>query len=245
MKDGRLAFEEVKDIDMVGAIRSAIENIALKERLKKLEVKIKKDYREVFEEIPHVKDLPVDYMAHIKLKEAYNQISSRLYACPRKYRESFKTLIEQHLEAGRIRPSSSSFASPCFIIPKADPNVLPHWVNDFQQLNAITVSDNHPLPQTDDILNDCAKGRVWSTIDMTNSFFQTLMHPDDIHLTAVNTPFGLYEWLVMPMGLRNSLAIHQQRVTAALQSHIGKICHIYLDDIIIWSDSIDQHIKDV
>ena len=245
VEDGRLSFEKVKDVDMIGAIWSAIEDIALKERLKKLEVKIKKDFCEVFEEIPHVKDLPVDYMACIKLKEAYSQISNRSYACLQKYREAFKTLIEQHLEAGRIRPSLSSFASPCFIIPKADPKVLPRWVNDFQQLNAITIPDNHPLPRTDDILNDCAKGRVWSTIDMTNSFFQTLMHPDDVHLMAVNTPFGLYEWLVMPMGLRNSPAIHQRRVTAALQSHIGKICHIYLDDIIIWSDSVEQHIKDV
>ena len=118
-------------------------------------------------------------------------------------------------------------------------------MNDYWQLNDITVPDNHPLPQTDDILNDCAKGKIWSTIDMTNSFFQTLMHPDDVHLTAVNTPFSLYEWLVMPMGLQNSPAIHQQHVTAALQEHIGKICHIYLDDIVIWSNSVKDHIRDV
>ena len=80
---------------------------------------------------------------------------------------------------------------------------------------------------------------------MTNSFFQTLMHPDDVHLTAVSMPFGLYEWLVMPMGLRNLPAIHQRRVTKALQSLIGKICHIYLDDIIIWSDTVEDHICDV
>ena len=210
VEDGHLTFKEVKDTDMIGTVQSAIENIALKEQLKKLEVKIKKDYHEVFEEILHIKDLPVDYMARIKLKEAYNQISSWSYACPWKYRKAFKTLIEQHLEAGHIRPSSSSFASLCFIIPKADPKILPHWVNNFRQLNAITVPDNHPLPHTDDILNDCAKERVWSMIDMTNSFFQTLMHPNDVHLTTVNTLFGIYKWLVMPMGLRNSPAIHQR-----------------------------------
>jgi len=107
------------------------------------------------------------------------------------------------------------------------------------------VEDNHPLPRQDDILNDCAKGKIWSCIDMTNSFFQTPMHPDDVHLTAVNTPFGLYEWLVMPMGPRNSPAIHQRRVTAALQTRIGKICHIYLDDIIIWSNTVENHIWDM
>jgi hypothetical protein len=105
-------------------------------------------------------------------------------------------------------------------------------------LNSNTVLDSHPLPRIDDILADCAKGQIWSKIDMTNSFFQTQVHPDDIHLTA---PFGLYEWLAMPMGLRNSPPIHQRRMTAALRDLIGKICHVYLDDIIIWSNSVAEH----
>ena len=80
---------------------------------------------------------------------------------------------------------------------------------------------------------------------MTNSFFQTRMHPDDVHLTAVNTPWGLYEWLVMPMGIKNAPAIHQRRVTAALREHIGKICHVYLDDIVIWSSNLEEHARNV
>jgi len=80
---------------------------------------------------------------------------------------------------------------------------------------------------------------------MTNSFFQTRVHPDDVHLTAVTTPLGPYKWLAMPMGLRNSPAIHQQRVTAALREYIGKICHIYLDDIVVWSNSVGEHAKHV
>jgi Reverse transcriptase (RNA-dependent DNA polymerase) len=76
---------------------------------------------------------------------------------------------------------------------------------------------------------------------MTNSFFQTRMHSDHIPFTAVSTPFGLYEWLVMPMGLKNSPAIHQRRVTKALGHLIGKICHIYLDDIVIWSMTVEEH----
>ena len=67
------------------------------------------------------------------------------------------------------------------------------------------------------------------------------MHPKHIPLTAFMIPFGLYEWLVIPMGIKNAPAIHQQRVTAALHDHIGKICHIYLDDIIIWSNDLEEH----
>ena len=69
--------------------------------------------------------------------------------------------------------------------------------------------DSFPIPRIDDILADCAKGKIWVTIDMTNSFFQTRMHPDDIPLMAVNTPWGLYEWLVMPTGIKNAPSIHQ------------------------------------
>ena len=105
--------------------------------------------------------------------------------------------------------------------------------------------DSHSLPRIDNILNDCAKGQIWTTIDMTNSFFQTCMHPSDIPLTAVSTPFGLFEWMVMLMGLRNALAIHQRRVASALCPYIGKICHIYLDDIIIWSNMVAEHCENV
>ena len=82
-------------------------------------------------------------------------------------------------------------------------------------------------------------------MDMTNSFFQTRVHPDDVHLTAMTTPLGLYKWLAMPMGLKNSPPIHQQRMVAALRHLIGKICHIYLDDIVIWSNSVAEHAKHI
>jgi hypothetical protein len=98
---------------------------------------------------------------------------------------------------------------PSWYLCKADPSVLPRWVNDYWELNDNTVLDAHPLPGINDILADCAKGCYWAKIDMTNSFFQTCLHPNDIHLTAVNTPFGLYEWVVMPMGLKNMPAMHQ------------------------------------
>lgn len=117
---------------------------------------------------------------------------------------------------------------------KADLKVLPRWVNDYRELNANTILDNHPLPHVETILVDCAKGKLWAKIDMTNSFFQTWVHPDNIHLTAVITPFGLYEWLVMPMGCWNAPAMHQWHICDALRPFIRKICHVYLESIIIW-----------
>ncbi len=150
-------------------------------------------------------------------------------------------MIKQHLDAGRIRESSSPHASPAFLIPKPDSNVLLHWVNDYRELNANIVTDRYPLHRIDDILADAGNGKIWSKLDMTDSFFHTKMHPDSIPLTAVSTPFGLYEWTVMPQGMKNSPSVHQRCVNDALHDFIGKICHIYLDDIIIWSQSLEEH----
>ncbi|KAJ3553691.1 hypothetical protein NP233_g12588 [Leucocoprinus birnbaumii] len=198
-------------------------------------------FNDVFADIPHVDHLPTDVLAEIRLKDPNFTIKPRVYGCPRKYREAWKGLIQDHLDAGRIRPSTAPNASPAFVIPKADPTAPPRWVNDYRTLNKNTIPDPYPLPRIDEILADCGKGKIWGTIDMTNAFFQTRMKPDHIPLTAVATPFGNFEWVVMPMGIRNAPAIHQRRVNQALQKYLGKFCHIYLDDIIIWSDSVDEH----
>ena len=221
-----MSFDYVKPFDIVGAVNAQVETLTHLAELMHHEDQLKAEFHEIFEPIPHVDQLPTDVQACIKLKNAEQTIKMRTYQCPRKFCEAWGTLIQKHLDAGRIRPSASPCASPAFIIPKADTTVLPHWVNDYRQLNSNTVIDSHPLPRVDDILNDCAKGKIWATIDMTDSFFQTRMHSDDVPLTAVSTPFGLYEWLVMPMGLRNVPAIHQCQVAVALHEYIGKICHV-------------------
>jgi hypothetical protein len=188
-----------------------------------------------------VRDLPTNVYHHIEVKLGAAILMACAYSCPRKYHDGWKTLIDQHYTAGQIRPSSSQYTLPSFIIPKADKAVLPRWVNDYRNLNRATVPNNYPLPRIDDILADCAKGKIWGKIDMTNSFFQTLFHPDHVKYTAMLTPFSLWEWVVMLMGLRNSPAMHQRRITLVLKDLIGCICHVYLDDIIIWSQTVEEH----
>jgi len=245
LRSGKGVPEMIEPFNVAGAIRDHIEILTNKDALLKCKKKIKSEFKGIFEPIPHIDELPTNIVAEIRLKEAEKTIKTRTYPSPRKYKEAWQILIQQHLDAGRIRPSSSPCASPAFIVLKANPNVLPCWVNNYHQLNKNMVMGSHPLPHIDDILNDCAKEKIWATIDMTNSFFQTRMHPDHIPLTAVTTPLGLYEWLIMPMGLKNVPAIHQRHITLALRQYIGKICHIYLDDIVIWSDSIEQHEQNV
>lgn len=122
---------------------------------------------------------------------------------------------------------------------------MPRWVNNYRALNSNTVPDMHPLPKVADILANCGKGKIWAKINMTDSFYQTLVHPDNIKYTAITTPFGLYEWTVMPKGCCNAPSTHQCRMFSALHPYIGSICHVYLDDIIIWSNSLEEHHRNV
>jgi hypothetical protein len=225
---------------VVAAIHNRITQVIDQEILTCLHKKLTTEFVPVFAAMPKVSSLPKDIEAEIRLKDTSKTVKPRTYSCPRRYKEAWKRLIDEHLEAGRIRPSDSPFASPSFCIPKADPSVAPRWVNDYRELNKNTVPDNYALPKVDDVLNDCAKGKYFAVIDMTNAFFQTRVCKKDIHKTAVTTPFGSYEWTVMPMGLRNAPAI-QRRINQALRKYIGKICRVYLDNIVIWSQTLQEH----
>jgi hypothetical protein len=227
-------------------LKDRIQVLAVLDDLGKYDREIREEFKDRFPaDIPHVTRLPDNVYHRFRLKDPEKVIKCRSYACPKKYKEAWRQLLDQHLAAGRIRESSSEYCSPSFLIPKADPTVLPRWVNDYRALNNNTVPDHYPLPRVETILSDCAKGSIWAKIDMTNSFFQTQVHPDDVKFTAVMTPFGLYEWVVMPMGCKNAPATHQRRMNIALRKYIGKICHVYLDDIVIWSASIEEHQENV
>ena len=151
------------------------------------------EYKDVFDPLPHYDDLSDKIPCRVILKDALKTITTCSYSCPHKYKNTWKTLIQQHLNAGRIRLLSLLYASPAFIVLTSDPTVLPRWVNDYQLINTNTVTDLYPLPWVEDILADAGRGKIWSKMDMTNSFFHTRMHPDSIALTAITTPFGLYE----------------------------------------------------
>jgi hypothetical protein len=227
-------------------LKNRLEILAVWDDLARYEREVREEFADRFPaDIPHVTRLPDDVYHRFRLKDPEKVIKCRSYACPKKYKDAWRQLLDQHLAAGRIRESSSEFCSPSFLIPKADPTVLPRWVNDYRALNDNTIPDHYPLPRIESILSDCAKGSIWAKIDMTNSFFQTRVHPDDVKFTAVMMPFGLYEWVVMPMGCKNAPATHQRRMNKALQKYIGKICHVYLDDIVIWSNSIEEHQRNV
>ena len=143
---GAYCATPVGKFDVIGAVRVRLEELAAQDQLKRMGNEVLTKYKPVFEPIPHVDNLPTDVWCRIKIKDASKTITTRTYSSPRKYREAWKTLLQSHEDAGRIRPSNSEHASPSFLIPKSDPTVLPRWVNDYRVLNSNTVLDSYPLP---------------------------------------------------------------------------------------------------
>ena len=94
------------------------------------------------------------------------------------------------------------------MIPKAkDLTAMPHVVHDYRMLNENTVKDHTPLPRQDQILRRLGLAKILGFLDCPTAFYQMCMEDDSIHATAFKTPFGMFEWLVMPQGLCNAVAI--------------------------------------
>ena len=117
--------------------------------------------------------------------------------------------LDEHLLTEYIRPSKSQFAAETWMISKKDPAAMPHIVHDYRALNDITVKDHTSLLCQDLIIRQLARAKYRGKLDCPNSYYQMAMHPDDVHKTTFKTPFGLFEWLVMPQGLCNAPATWQ------------------------------------
>jgi hypothetical protein len=111
-------FEKIPPFNPIASIQNTIELLALKKHLQKLNSDLKEEFKQIFEPIPHINDLPAHEPARIHVRDAYKKIALRSYPCPWQYKEAFATLIQKHLDSGFIHPSSSSFTSPSFFVPK-------------------------------------------------------------------------------------------------------------------------------
>jgi hypothetical protein len=212
--------------------------------------RLNKKYRDMYPDVfadtlPNKPPPPGAPKHRIILKDEKCSINGRMFRVPTQYWQKMMLFIEHHLRAGRIRPSSSNIAAGTWMIPKDDPDDMPRVVHDYRKLNANTVKDHTPLPRQDEIIEVMARATVRGTIDLPNAYYQTSVAEEDRHKTAFKTPFGMYEWCVMPQGLCNAPATFQRYMNWVLRDYIGKICAVYIDDIAIWSSSVEEHERNV
>ena len=141
---------------------------------------------------------------------------------------------------GVIRKSNSSWA--CAIVLVDKPDGTKRLCIDFRRLNLIAEPTAYPLPRINDIFAVLHGARYFTSLDISKGFWQILIHPDDCHKTAFVTPFGQFEWTRLPMGLNSSPGVFQKVMTEILGGLIWVSCLVYIDDILIFTQTFEEHL---
>ncbi|CAF5183326.1 unnamed protein product [Rotaria magnacalcarata] len=142
-----------------------------------------------------------------------------------------------------ISPSNSAWASPVVIVKKHDGS--PRFCIDYRQLNSITQKDVYPLPRIDDVLERLNGSHIFSKLDLRSGYCQVPLVSDERKKTAFISPDGLWQFNRLPQGLKNSPSVFQRLMNQTLGSLRWDICLAYLDDIVVYSCSFDQHLIDL
>ena len=156
---------------------------------------------------------------------------------PKEKYEAAKKEYDFLCKEGFARPSDSEWSSALHMVPK--PSGDWRLTGDYRRLNAITIPDRYPIPNITDLFHRLPGSKVFSKIDLVKAFYQIRMHPESISKTAILTPFGLFEHLFMPFGLRNAAQTFQRFMDTVL--HGLDFVFIYIDDVLVFSKSPEQH----
>jgi hypothetical protein len=170
-------------------------------------------------------------------------VRSAPYRVSMSERARISNLVGDMLANKVVRPSISAWASPVVLVSKKDGSV--RFCVDYRKLNGVTIRDAYPLTRIDDALAAFNGSEYFSTFDCCSGYWQIPMTEADREKTAFITPDGLFEFNVMPFGLTNAPATFQRFIDAVLAGYHWKFLIVYLDDIIVFSRTFRQHLKDL
>ena len=151
-------------------------------------------------------------------------------------REKIGSLLDQ----GIINSSKSPWAGPIVLVEKKDGTK--RMCVDYHKLNNVTTNDTYPLPNIEELIANIGPSKFISTLDLTKVYYQVPVNPKHCRKTAFVTPYGKYEFITMPFGLISAPSTFQ-RLMDELLSGLHEFAVAYLDDILIHSQTWEQHLE--
>ena len=179
----------------------------------------------------------------IDLQPGTKPIRQMPYRQGLKMRDLASEEIQKMLEHGVIEPVSSEWTSPIVFVPRKTGEK--RFCIDYCKLNAVTKPDAYPLPRIDDCLDSLGDAMIFTTLDANAGYWQIAVAPEDRDKTTFTCHSGTYRYRRMPFGLRNAPATFQRALDIILSGVRWQTCLIYLDDVIVFSRTIEQHVRDV
>ena len=177
----------------------------------------------------------------IELKEGTRPIRQVPYRAGHHSREMIKRQINAMKDAGVIEPAKSEWASPVVMVPKKDGT--PRFCVDYRKLNACTIRDSYPIPRMDDCVDSLGNAKFFTTLDCNSGYWQIPVAARDRDKTTFTTHVGTWRFTRMPFGLTNAPATFQRALDILLSGAKWQHCLVYLDDIIIYSVSTEDHLR--
>jgi hypothetical protein len=175
----------------------------------------------------------------IELKPGTAPISRRAYQMPPKELAELKIQLQELLDKGYVRPSSSPWGCPAIFVKKKDHTL--RLCVDYRPLNEVSIKNKYPLPCIDLLFDQLTGAKVFSKIDLRSGYHQIKICPEDIPNTAFTTRYGLYEYLVMSFGLTNAPAHFMYLMNSVFMPELDKFVVVFIDDILIYSNNKEEH----
>jgi hypothetical protein len=150
-----------------------------------------------------------------------------------------KKQLQELLDKGFIRPSTSPWGCPALFVKKKDESL--RLCVDYRPLNAVTIKNKYSLPRIDVLFDQLVGVKVFSKIDLRSGYHQIKIRANDIPKTAFSTRYGLYEYLVMSFGLTNALAYFMYLINSVFMPELDKFVVVFIDDILVYSKNEAEH----
>ena len=211
------------------------------------ELQVRKEYREqayLFseDEACHLPDHGPHDLA-INLQPGKQPPHQPLYNLSESELQSLRKYLAEYLQRGWIRRSRSPAGAPILFAKKKDGTL--RLCVDYRGLNKITIKDRHPLPLIAESLERLARAKIYTKLDIREAYHRIRIRQGDEWKTAFRTRYGHFEYTVMPFGLTNAPAQFQSYINQILAGLVDITCIVYLDDILIFSDTEEEHVKHV